>query len=463
MKADAATPETPSARGASFVPRIRSALFEIATTEPERVPRAVGKSVMVLFVVLLLWASVAKLDIVAVARGRLVPETYVKIVQPADAGIVREILVDEGDYVEPGQVLLRLDPTENAADSTATMRELMIERLQVRRVDAELSAMPMRRESGDDPQLFEQAEAQRAARRRQFDESVEQGIASRERATQELGASTEVLRKLEKTLPSYQRSADAYAKLAADHLVGQLEAEDRRREALEKAQDLESQRATVASLQASVSASDRHLAQLKSAYASDLHTARVDAVAKVTQLEQQRAKLQFHKDHLELRAPQAGVVKELATTTIGAVVQPGTVLLSLVPRSEPLMAEVSIQNEDIGFVHEGQPVRVKLATFPFQKYGTIDGVVKTVIADSSQGQDSKGRSASTVDATSDAPSLSFKAVVQLHAQHLQTGTAHLPLAAGMQLSAEIVEGKRTVLEYLLSPVQKVMSEAGTER
>src|SRR5262249_11257133 len=153
--------------------------------------------------------------------------------------------------------------------------------------------------------------------------------------THELNAATEVLRKLEKTLPTYERSADAYEKLAVDHLVGQLEAQDRRRDALEKSQDLESQRATVASLQASVIATDRHLAQLKSAYASDLHTARVDAVAKATQLEQQRAKLQFHKEHRERRAPQAGVVKELATTTIGAVVQPGPVLLSLVPRNEP--------------------------------------------------------------------------------------------------------------------------------
>jgi HlyD family secretion protein len=406
---------------------------------------------------------VAQLDIVAVAQGKLVPETYVKIVQPADAGIVREILVDEGGYVERGQVLVRLDPTENAADSSATLRELAMQRLQIRRVDAELAAMPMRREKDDDPQLFEQTEAQRVAHRRQFDESVEQEIASRERASQELSAAMEMLRKLEKTLPSYQRAADAYTKLAGDHLVGQLEAEDRRREALEKSQDLESQRATVAGLQASVTASDRHLAQLKSAYASDLHAVRVDAMAKITQLEQQRTKLQFHKEHLELRAPQAGVVKELATTTIGAVVQPGTVLLSLVPRNEPLLAEVAIQNEDIGFIRAGQPVRVKFATYPFQKYGTVDGVVKTVIADSSQQQETKGTTNGSGERASVAPSLSFKAMVELRTQQLRTGAERFPLAAGMQLSAEIVEGKRSVLDYLLSPVQKVASEAGMER
>lgn len=220
----------------------------------------------------------------------------------------------------------------------------------------------------------------------------------------------------------------------------------------------------MASLKAALAASDRHLEQLKSAYASDLHATRVDAVGKITQLEQERAKLQYHRDHLELRAPQAGVVKELATTTIGAVVQPGTVLLSLVPRNEPLMAEVSIQNEDIGFVREGQPVRLKLATYPFQKYGTIDGVVKTVIADSSQQPDTKRPSGSAVENSPVAPgSLAFKAMIELRVQRLKTGGASFPLAAGMQLSAEIVEGRRTVLEYLLSPVQKIASEAGMER
>ncbi len=440
--------------------RIRSALFEIAMNEPEHVPRSVGWTVLTLFAILVVWAVVARLDIVAVAQGKLVPRTYVKIIQPADAGIVREILVDEGDYVAPGQVLVRLDPTENTADSVATTRELALQRLQVRRVDAELRGLSILREPDEDLQLFEQAEAQRTAHRRQFQDSVAQELASRERAAQELSAATEVLRKLEKTLPSYQRSADAYQKLEAEHLVGSLDAEEKRRDLLEKTQDVESQRATVASLSAAVAASDRHLEQMKSEYESDLRTARVEAVGKVTQLEQERAKLQYHREHLELRAPQAGIVKELATTTIGAVVQPGTVLLSLVPRNEPLIAEVAIQNEDIGFVREGQPVRVKLATYPFEKYGTLDGIVKTVIADSAQQQNTRQRT----EETSDSPaSASFKAVVELKTQQLAQRGLRLPLAAGMQLTAEILEGRRSVIEYLLSPVQRVASEAGTER
>src|SRR5882757_9380193 len=104
--------------------RIRSAIFEIAAQEPEHAPRIVLWVVAALIASLLIWISIAQLDIVAVAQGRLVPQTYVKIVQPSAAGIVREILVKEGDEVTAGQVMVRLDPTENSADTTATEREL---------------------------------------------------------------------------------------------------------------------------------------------------------------------------------------------------------------------------------------------------------------------------------------------------------------------------------------------------
>jgi hemolysin D len=441
--------------------RIASALFDIESAEPARTTRGVLKVVCALVAVLFLWACIAKLDIVAVAEGRLVPQTYVKIVQPAEAGIIREILVEEGSLVERGQVLVRLDPTVNTADSTATRRELAMQRLQLRRIEAELAGETMARAAGDDSLLFAQAEAQHAANRRSHLDAIATERAARSSAERELDAARELLEKLEKTLPSYERSADAYEKLAGEQLMGALQAEERRREALEKAQDLEAQRATVASLQATIAQHSQRLAQLQSANTSELNRARIDAVAAITRLEQQNGKLQFQQQLLELRAPQAGIVKDLATSTVGAVVQPGTVLLSLVPQNEPLLAEVAIENKDIGFVRPDQPVRVKLAAYPFQKYGLLEGVVKTVSADSST---SEARGGGTIeDARSASRDFSFKALIELRDQDLAANDLVLPLAAGMQVSAEIMQGERTVLEYLLSPVQRVAAEAARER
>jgi HlyD family secretion protein len=410
----------------------------------------------VLFVSLLIWATFAKLDIVAVAQGRLVPQTYVKIVQPADAGIVREILVVEGDRVEQGQILVKLDPTVSVSDSTAVLRELNLQQLQLRRIESELGAKSFVRNTVDDALLFAQVDAQRKSHLQAFLDAKAQENAARERATNELLAAQELLNKLETTLPSYEKAARAYEKLSSEKLVGALQAEEKKREAVEKAQDVESQRATVLSLAASISQSTQRQAQLRSAYLNELNQQRMDAVTSITRLEQQQRKLSFQQGLLELKAPQAGIVKDLATTTLGAVIQPGTVLLSLVPQSEPLIAEVSIENQDIGFVAEHQTVRVKISAYQFQKYGMIEGTVKTISADASSAKDDS-RSSTEVQ-----PHV-FKALVELQEQKLSSGVIKLPLTAGMQVSVEIVQGRRTILEYLLSPVQRVISSAAMER
>ncbi len=160
---------------------------------------------------------------------------------------------------------------------------------------------------------------------------------------------------------------------------------------------------------------------------------------------------------LELKATEDGTVKDMATYTPGAVVQPGAVLLNLVPRNELLFAEVAIHNEDVGFVAPGQSVKVKLQAYPFQKYGMLEGTVELVSADSSANDPQKAA------ALGQNPQ-SYKARVLLASQELRASNGEvLKLAPGMVVQAEIHQGQRTVLEYLLSPVQKVAQEAGRER
>jgi hemolysin D len=440
------------------IPRIRSALFEVATQDASPPRRFTLRAVMALCGLLLVWALLARIDIVSVAQGRLVPETYVKIVQPAAAGIIREILVKDGDAVEKDQVLIRLDPTESAADSSANTQQLQLERLQVRRLEAEIKGGMLRRQAGDDALLFSRIEAQHQAQVNALQDNIGQAAAARDRAAKELAAQVEQLRKLEKTAPMLRDAADSYQKLANQNLVGRLEAEDRQRQATEREQDLEAQRATVESLKAALTEANRSLAQVRSRNQSELQSALVEASARVAQLEQTDVKLGYRSRNLELRAPQAGVVKDLATTTVGAVVQPGTVLLNLVPVGEVLRAEVSINNEDIGFVRAGQPVRLKLATFPFQRYGMLEGKLESVSPDTAPPEPARDGS------KPEQPALpGYKGLVRLTDQALIGGMGRFPIAAGMQLTAEIVEGDRTVMQYLLSPVRRMANEAGRER
>ena len=168
---------------------------------------------------------------------------------------------------------------------------------------------------------------------------------------------------------------------------------------------------------------------------------------------------------LELKAPQAGIVKDVATRTIGSVVSPGTILLTLVPIDEPLQAEVMINNDDVGFVYEGQSVKLKLAAYPFQKYGMVEGKVTHVSADATDGQGQGKPNQSNQKGTNDPINgqAGYKAIVTLNKQSLTASGKMFNLTPGMQVAAEINQGKRTIMEYLLSPVQGVFQEAARER
>lgn len=447
-----------AAHPADFAPD----LLAIQAQPPARLPQAVMYTVFALFAILALWLLFGRLDIVASAEGKLVPQTYLKIVQPAEGGIVREIRVREGESVTAGQVLMRMDTRIAEADLATLTAELALRTLTLRRIDAELANAAFVKRLGDPQPLFGEIEAQYRAHRQAYQDALAQEQAVLAKAQHDLAAAREVQSKLTQVLPSYQKSAEAYQKLGREGFVGEILMQEKIRERIEKEQDLKAQGANVEAAKAAIEQSERRLAQITSNYRKDLLRERVETENQHQRLKQELEKQSHRAGLLELKAPQAGVVKELATHTLGTVVGPGTVLMTLVPRDEPLQAEVFVRNEDSGFVHEGQRVKVKLAAYPFQKYGMLEGTVTHLGADASdvrgpQDDQATGRAAGRQGA------FGYRALVALDSQVLEREATKLKLAAGMQVVAEIHQGERSVLEYLLSPVQKTASEAGRER
>jgi hemolysin D len=439
-------------------------LLSIQESPPAPLPRVVLRTVIVLTAVLLVWAFYGKLDIIVSAEGRLVPENYIKIVQPAEAGIVQEILVHEGQHVVPGEVLLRMDSNASNADSATLDTALAFKSLQLRRIDAELSERPLRMVQGDVPELFKKVNAQFLDRRQAYLDALATAQTAQMRAEHDYQSGLESLTKLQQTNPLLKTQADAYMDLGKDGYVAKVMVNDKKREYLENSQDLRAQESNVESLGAALAGSRRQINQITSKYRSDLQNERVDAQAEFQKLQQESIKQAHKAELLELRAPTAGEVKDLATHTVGTVVSAGTVLLSLVPDHEPLTAEILIKNEDVGFVRAGQPVQVKLAAYPFQKYGMVQGLILQVSPDSAQEEDQdRARDLSSPQAKSGHSMREFKAIVRLITQHLRSPSGALDLTAGMEVTAEINEGRRTVLEYLLSPVRKAVQESGRER
>jgi hemolysin D len=406
---------------------------------------------------MLLWAIVGKLDIVAVTHGKLVPQSFLKIVQPAESGIVREILVAEGEAVREGQVLVRMDTRVSDADARALEAELARKRLQLRRIDAELSGTPLKREGDDPVELFSQVEAQLQARRQAYLDALGGEQALRARAEHDLESATEIESKLVQTTPIFREQEKAWEQLAKEGYAGRLLALDRRRSRIEAEQELKAQSRTTEALRATMAQAEKRIAQIHSNYRQQLHNERAEAQASYQKLEQDYDKQVHRHELLELRAPQSGVVKDLATHTPGTVLAPGTIVLTLVPQNEPLLAEVWIGNGDAGFVRPGQIARVKLATYPFQKYGMLSGVIHHVSADAN---DRSGNAEATAKTQ---PDFAYRALVKLGGETLDAQGEQLRLAPGMLVTAEVHLGRRTILEYLLSPLQKVVGESARER
>jgi hemolysin D len=439
------------------------ALLQVQSRPPAPLGRAVLWLVLALVAAALAWAALARLDVVAVADGKLVPAGYLKIVQPSEQGVVKAILVQEGEIVREGQLLMRMDTAISSADLRALTVEYDTKRLALRRIDAQLADVPLALEAGDPPIVYAQAAAQYAANVAAYRSALSQEQAAHERARTDLAAAQEVRAKLTAVLPHYREQERAYEKLSKDGFAGHLMYSDKQRERIEKEQDLKSQEFTIAGARASIAQSEKRLAQISADYRRGLETERAEAAPQAERLREELAKQRHRHELLELRAPQAGSVKDLATHTPGTVVAPGTILMTIVPEGEKLRAEVWVSNDDIGFVRAAQPARIKLAAFQFQKYGMLDGTVAQVSADATEDPSPNTRSGGLAGRDRPAGPLAFRTLVDLGSQHLASDGKRYALAAGMQVVAEIHLGERTVLEYLLSPVQKAFQEAGRER
>ena len=436
-------------------------LLRIQNAPPSPLSSMILKSLAVMLTALFLWSAMGRLEIVAVAEGRLVPQSFLKIVQPAGAGLVSEILVKEGEQVRAGQVLMRMDTVMSEADSLSLQADADRKAMTLRRIDAELSEQDFAGEPDDPRDLFLEIQAQFIADKAALAASLAEEASRLEQARKQLLAGREVKAKLEGALPFYRSQALAYQELASGGYVASLEAQDKHREWVEKEQELRSQEHILHSLEASVAESQKKMAQIAAEYRRNLHAERNEVQGQLDKLTQEMAKQRRRRELLELRAPGAGVVKDLATHTAGTVTQPGTVLLTLVPLDEKLNAEVWLTNQDRGFVRPGQKVRLKLAPFPFQKYGMIQGNVETVSADASDITPTSQQTRPS-QTSAELPA-SYKTMLSLESMTINAEGHPQPLEAGMQVNAEIIIGERTVLEYLLSPVQKALHEAGTER
>jgi hemolysin D len=264
----------------------------------------------------------------------------------------------------------------------------------------------------------------------------------------EIATVRELIAKLQATLPiAQQREAD-FKSLTDQGFMSSHAGQDRARERIEQERDLATQQTRLTEANAAL----RETEQARVAYLAEtqrlLSERNAQALLKRQQLTQERSKAEQRSGLTQLTAPVAGTVQQVAVHTEGGVVTPAQVLMVIVPKDADITAEVVIDNKDIGFVNAGDSAQIKLETFPFTRYGTVEAKVKSVTADAVNGE-KKGAI--------------FTATLRLARSTIDVDGKRINLSPGMNLTAEIKAGKRRVIEYLLSPVQRALGESLGER
>ena len=424
------------------------AALSLQETPVHPAPRRAMFAIMALFVVALAWSVLGQVDIVAVAPGRIVVTDHTKLIQPLEAGVVAAIKVQDGDRVQLGQTLVELDATSASADARSVTEQLRSASSEAMRSAALLAGL----RSGKQPRLDGKAEAQAVAMLASewADISARLAKLDAERAHREaeLATAREMLAKLETTVPlARQREAD-FKTLTEQGFISNHAGQDRTRERIELERDLATQQAKVLEAQAALVESRNAKAAMLAETQHTLSDRHAQASLKRGELTLEGAKTEQRERLTKLVAPVAGTVQQLAIHTTGGVVTPAQQLMVIVPDGAEVTAEITVDNKDIGFVKAGQRAEVKLETFNYTRYGTVPAVVTWVTADAVN-DEKRGAI--------------FPAILKLKNARIDVDGKAIKLAPGMNLTAEIKTGKRRVIEYLMSPLQRRLQESLKER
>lgn len=426
-----------------------SPVAEARERPPSRLGVLLGLVIVLIFVGVVIWAWIGTVDVIAVARGRLIPRDRTQVVQAVDPGVIRRIRVREGATVRKGQPLVELDPTTSDAEETRLEHELLDARLNAARLQALLAGETT---LSTPPAASVEAvtlqrrllEDQRSEHQRRL---VAAGLATEQRSAA-VAATTANVERLETVVAIQTRRAEAFRALLDQQFVATLqflEVEERR---VDKVQELAIERRRLEQEHAALAeAMARHEvidAEFRSARLAEL----ASWVARAGSLAQELVKAARRRSMQRLSAPADGVVQQLAVHTIGGVVAAGQQLMVIVPVEGGLEVEAWVDNKDAGFVRAGQPVALKIETFPFTRYGTVPGSVVAISAD-----------AVSVERVG----FVYLARIALERDAVDVDGEVIALAPGMSAAAEIQIGRRRVIEYFLSPLLRRSYEALRER
>lgn len=429
-----------------------AAALEIAETPPPPAARAILWLIVAAAVVAIAWAFIGRVDTVAVAEGRFASTGRLRTIEPADPGIVRSIAVREGDRVKAGQILVSFDATMADADAAAAQTELATAALVRARADALLASTggvpaTLAAPAGAPPAALRAEQQAVNARVREFAQRRAALEERRSAAAATVRVSQANVDKLLQAIPFAAQQVAAYETLAVQGYGSRMRLAQERERHTGLTHDLTAERARRDEARAQYAALSRELSQILEEFRAQAARERAEAEGVVATRTEDVRKADRRQSFQTLRAPVDGTVQQVSVATIGEIAEAGKPVVTIVAKGEELVVEALILNRDIGSIQKGDRVVVKVEAYPFTRYGSLVGHVTRVspdaIADEQRG-------------------LVFPITIRL--DKVQTGRAATrTLSPGMSVVAEVMTGRRRIIDFLLSPIAKATSEAGRER
>lgn len=427
--------------------------LELVETPVHPAPRWTMRILVLLAVLILLIGIVGRLDIVVTAKGEFVPNERIKVIQPALTGVVREILVHDGQRVRAGQMLVKLDTAQAAADADKAASSRVDAELAVARATALLDAQRDHHEpvvapvegAPQDRGLAAQRQAEGAYR--EYQDSIDRAQAELLKQEAGLDSTRQEIAKLQATAPLAREQANEYQALEGEKYVARSDYLDKEATALGQEHELAAQRSHARELQAGIAEQRALIAATDSKFRHDQLDELEKTTQQVTQSRDESTKAQTRQALLSLTAPVSGTVQQLTTHTLGGVVTSAQSLMEIVP-DDTLEVVAQLENRDVGFVEVGQAAAVKVEAFPYTRYGFIKGTVVSVSNNAVQDRKT---------------GLAFPVRIRLSTNRLYVENRWITLTPGMAVTADIKTGKRSVAGYFLGPLIEGAQESMRER
>jgi len=401
--------------------------------------------------VFLVWAEHAMIDEIVRGSGKIVPSSQIKSIQNLEGGIVKEILIKEGDLVKKGQPVLKMQ--DIYFSSTFEKNRLEYDELYAKsiRLKAEAYGIAFMPPESNDPALQELIEKERSlyeSNKKQLRKNIAILKAQVERRTSELKEAREHYRELEKEMALVNKQIEINEPLVKRRIVPEVDFLKLQRDANNVQQTLTTTRHQIASTRAMTEEAKNKLEEAELAFQNRAKEELNSIEAQMQRIKESQGALRDQVSRTLVRSPVDGIIKRLYVTTVGGVVTPGMKIMDILPTGDSLLVEVKVHPRDIAFLYPDQRAVIKVTAYDFSIYGGLTGKVVRISPDSINEPDGKTY---------------YQVWIETDKTFLGTVENPLKLIPGMVVNAEIVTGKKSILDYLLKPLLRTKDNAFKER